>query len=144
MRVLTEKIRKNYTHHTTTNKPQTIQTFSCGGCSRPLYSSHTTPHTTNTTYNHSHNNWVTQPACLVWASGPTHKQWIVVPDTQQCTNELPRKIIVPVYASKNSCYQPLYGWRCVSTPIQQWWHDHIRAINHQPNNTIETSTWWVI
>ena len=24
------------------------------------------------------------------------------------------------------------------------WHDHIRAINHQPNNTIETSTWWVI
>ena len=93
MRVLTEKIRKNYTHHTTTNKPQTIQTFSCGGCSRPLYSSHTTPHTTNTTYNLSHNNWVKQPACLVWASGPTHNKWIVVPDTQQCTNELPRKII---------------------------------------------------
>src|SRR5699024_4978044 len=117
MRVLTEKIRK-ITHTTQQRINHKRFIVSCGGCSRPLYSSHTTPHTTNTTYNLSHNNWVKQPACLVCASGPTHKQCIVVPDTQQCTNDLPRKIIAPVYASKNSCYQPLYGWRCVSTPIQ--------------------------
>ena len=142
MRVLTEKIRKNYTHHTTTNKPQTIQTFSCGGCSRPLYSSHTTPHTTNPTYNLSHNNWVTQPACLVWASGPTHKQWIVVPDTQQCTNDLPRKIIARICFKK--FLLPTWWLAVCFHSDSNRWHDHIRAINHQPNNTIETSTWWVI
>src|SRR5699024_10693930 len=48
--------------------------------------------------------------------------------------------LLPLYMLQKSCYQP-GGWRCVSTPIQQWWHDHTRAINHQPNNTIETSTW---
>ena len=143
MRVLTEKIRKNYTHHTTTNKPQTIQTFSCGGCSRPLYSSHTTPHTTNNTtttaiITGSH-------SLLAWCEHqdqPINNGLLSQTPNSAPTNYLEK--LLPVYASKNSCYQPLYGWRCVSTPIQQWWHDHIRAINHQPNNTIETSTWWVI
>src|SRR5699024_4030525 len=90
MRGLTAKIRKNYTHHTTTNKPQTIHTFSCGGCSRPLYSSHTTPHTT-LGKPLLHSNSLPSPVVSI-RTNPN--KWIVVQDTQQCTNDLPRKIML--------------------------------------------------
>ena len=44
MRVLTEKIRKNYTHHTTTNKPQTIHRFVWWMLASTIQFSHNTPH----------------------------------------------------------------------------------------------------
>src|SRR5699024_11615518 len=44
MRVLTEKIRKNYTHHTTTNKPQTIYRFVWWMLASTIQFSHNTPH----------------------------------------------------------------------------------------------------
>ena len=139
MRVLTEKIRKNYTHHTTTNKPQTIHHLVWWMLASTIQFSHNTPH-------HPQQTTTTQQQlALTWCEH--QDQPINNGLLSQTPNSAPTiylEKLLPVYASKNSCYQPLYGWRCVSTPIQQWWHDHIRAINHQPNNTIETSTWWVI
>ena len=44
MRVLTEKIRKNYTHHTTTNKPQTIHHLVWWMLASTIQFSHNTPH----------------------------------------------------------------------------------------------------
>ena len=44
MRVLTEKIRKNYTHHTTTNKPQRIHRFVWWMLASTIQFSHNTPH----------------------------------------------------------------------------------------------------
>src|SRR5699024_2214090 len=70
-----------------THTTQTLQKHSCGGCSRPLYSSHTTPHTTN----HTPTQQRVFSMCFVMqAPGPTHIKWIAVPDTQQCTNAISR------------------------------------------------------
>src|SRR5699024_602364 len=96
--VLTEKIRK-ITHTTQTHNPKTIH--SCGGCSRPLYSSHTTPHTTNHTPTLQtklkvydlwckHQDQPTTVDCC-----PRH------PTVHQCLNP---DLILPVFMClKNSC-----------------------------------------
>ena len=113
MRVLTEKIRKNYTHHTTTNKPQTIHRFVRWMLASTIQFSHNTPH-------HPQQTTATQQQlALTWCEHqdqPINNGLLSQTPNSAPTNYLEK--LLPVYASKNSCYQPLYGWRCVSTPIQ--------------------------
>src|SRR5699024_3807526 len=113
MRVLTEKIRKNYTHHTTTNKPQTIHHLVWWMLASTIQFSHNTPH-------HPQQTTTTQQQlALTWCEHqdqPINNGLLSQTPNSAPTNYLAQ--LLPVYASKKCCYQPLYGWRCVSTPIQ--------------------------
>src|SRR5699024_10316923 len=96
--VLTEKIRK-ITHTTQTHNPKTIH--SCGGCSRPLYSSHTTPHTTNHTPTLQTKPSVRVSYASTWTNPHNVNCCPRHPTVHQCLNP---DLILPVFMClKNSC-----------------------------------------
>ena len=96
MRVLTEKIRKNYTHHTTTNKPQTIHRFVWWMLASTIQFSHNTPH-------HPEQTTTTQQQlALTWCEH--QDQPINNGLLSQTPNSAPTiylEKLLPVYASKN-------------------------------------------
>src|SRR5699024_2596750 len=108
MRVLTEKIRK-ITHTTQTNdQSQNIHAVDAR-VHYTVLTQHPTPPiqpTTTATITGSH-------SLLAWCEHqdqPTINGLLSQTPNSAPTNYLEK--LLPVYASKNSCYQPLYGWRC--------------------------------
>ena len=126
MRVLTEKIRKNYTHHTTTNKPQTIHRFVWWMLASTIQFSHNTPH-------HPEQTTTTQQQlALTWCEH--QDQPINNGLLSQTPNSAPTiylEKLLPAHGIKEFLLPTLIWLAVCFHSDSNRWHDHIRAINHQ-------------
>lgn len=92
-----DKINKKKNHITHMKHHQHNAPVASCRCSRPLYSSHTTPRTSN---KHHHNEW--HPS-----TSQAHTKGDNAPDTQQCTNDLPINFTSCMHGHFYACHKAL-------------------------------------